>query len=95
MFSAAVVPVKCFHEGVLGMPLYGPWSPGGGQCASTDQILLKSVELFLRYCDLSIFQDSGNRWNTFDNIKFSIFGAFGLKTPIHTPEIGVLGNLTF
>jgi len=28
-------------------------------------------------------------------MEFSIFGAFGLKTPIHTPEIGVLGNLTF
>jgi len=28
----------------------------------------------------------------FDNIKFLIFCAFGLKTPIPAPEIGVFGR---
>jgi len=34
-------------------------------------------------------------WNgcsTFDNMKVLIFYAFGLKTPIHAPKIGVLGE---
>jgi len=33
-----------------------------------------------------------NRCSTFDNIKVSIFCVFGLKTPIHTPKIGVFGG---
>jgi len=35
-----------------------------------------------------------NRCCTFDNMKVLIFCAFGLKTPIHAPKIGVLGDLT-
>jgi len=35
-----------------------------------------------------------NRCSTFDNMKVLIFCAFGLKTPIHAPKIGVLGDLT-
>jgi len=35
-----------------------------------------------------------NRCSTFDNMKVLIFCAFGLKMPIHTPKIGVLGDLT-
>ena len=34
-----------------------------------------------------------NRCSTFDNMKVLIFCAFGLKTPIHAPKIGVLGDL--
>ena len=33
-----------------------------------------------------------NRCSTFGNMKVLIFCAFGLKTPIHTPKIGVLGG---
>jgi len=33
-----------------------------------------------------------NRCSTFDNMKVLIFYAFGLKTPIHAPKIGVLGR---
>jgi len=33
-----------------------------------------------------------NRCSTFDNMKVLIFCAFGLKTPIHAPKIGVLGG---
>jgi len=33
-----------------------------------------------------------NRCSTFDNMKVLIFCAFGLKTPIHAPKIGVLGE---
>jgi len=33
-----------------------------------------------------------NRCSTFDNMKVLIFCAFGLKTPIHAPKIGVLGR---
>jgi len=33
-----------------------------------------------------------NRCSTFDNMKFLIFCAFGLKTRIHAPEIRVLGG---
>jgi len=35
-----------------------------------------------------------NRCLTFDNMKVLIFCAFGLKTPIHAPKIGVFGDLT-
>ena len=35
-----------------------------------------------------------NRCSTFDNMNVLIFCAFGLKTPIHAPKIGVLGDLT-
>jgi len=34
-----------------------------------------------------------NRSSSFDNMKVLIFGAFGLKRPIHTPKIGVYGWL--
>ena len=30
--------------------------------------------------------------SSFNNMKFSIFGAFGLKTSIHAPKIGVFGR---
>ena len=33
-----------------------------------------------------------NRCSTFDNMKVLIFCAFGLKTPIRAPKIGVLGG---
>ena len=33
-----------------------------------------------------------NRCSTFDNMKVLIFCAFGLKTPIHAPKIGVFGG---
>ena len=33
-----------------------------------------------------------NRCSTFDNMKVLIFCAFGLKTPIHVPKIGVFGG---
>ena len=33
-----------------------------------------------------------NRCSSFDNMKLSIFCPFGLKTPIHTPKIGVFGG---
>jgi len=33
-----------------------------------------------------------NRCITFDNMKFLIFCAFGLKMNIHAPEIGVFGG---
>ena len=33
-----------------------------------------------------------NRCSTLDNMKVLIFCAFGLKTPIHAPKIGVLGG---
>jgi len=33
-----------------------------------------------------------NRCSTFDNMKVLIFCAFGLKTPIHAPEI-VFGGI--
>jgi len=61
MFPPAVVPVKChFYVGVLGVPFLWPLE-SGGQCASTDQISLKSVsvKLFLRYCDFVRFKDDG------------------------------------
>jgi len=35
-----------------------------------------------------------NRCSIFDNMKVLIFCAFGMKTPIHAPKIGVLGDLT-
>ena len=35
-----------------------------------------------------------NRSSTFDNMNVLIFCAFGLKTPIHAPKIGVFGDLT-
>jgi len=35
-----------------------------------------------------------NHCSTFDNMKVLIFCAFGLKTPIHVPEIGFLGDFT-
>jgi len=35
-----------------------------------------------------------NRCSAFDNMKVLIFCAFGLKTPIHAPKIGVWGDLT-
>jgi len=35
-----------------------------------------------------------NRYSTFDNIKVLTFCAFALKTPIHAPKIGFLGDLT-
>ena len=33
-----------------------------------------------------------NRCRTVDNMKVLIFCAFGLKTPIHAPKIGVFGG---
>ena len=33
-----------------------------------------------------------NRCSTFDNMKVLIFCAFGLKTPIYAPKIGVFGG---
>jgi len=33
-----------------------------------------------------------NRCSTLDNIKVLAFCAFGLKTPIYAPKIGVLGG---
>ena len=33
-----------------------------------------------------------NRCKSFDNMKLSIFFQFGLKTPIHAPNIGVFGG---
>ena len=33
-----------------------------------------------------------NRCSTFDNMNVLIFCAFGLKTPIHAPKIGVFGG---
>jgi len=33
-----------------------------------------------------------NRCSAFDNMKVLIFCAFGLKTPIHAPKIGVWGG---
>jgi len=33
-----------------------------------------------------------NRCSTFDNMKVLIFYAFGLKTHVHAPKIGVLGG---
>jgi len=35
-----------------------------------------------------------NRCNSFDNMKLSIFCTFGLKTPIHTPKIGLFRDFT-
>jgi len=35
-----------------------------------------------------------NRCSTFDNMKVLIFCVFGLKTPIHPPKLGFLGDLT-
>jgi len=35
-----------------------------------------------------------NRCSFFDNMKVLISGTFGLKTPIHVPEFGVLDDLT-
>jgi len=35
-----------------------------------------------------------NCCSTFDNMKVLIFCVFDLKTPIHAPKIGVLGDLT-
>ena len=32
-----------------------------------------------------------NRFSSLDNMKVSIFYAFGLKTPIHGPRIEILG----
>jgi len=34
-----------------------------------------------------------NRCSTFDNMKVLIFRVFGLKTPIHAPKLGFLGDL--
>ena len=33
-----------------------------------------------------------NRCSSFDNMHFFRFREFGLKTPIHTPKLGVLGG---
>jgi len=35
-----------------------------------------------------------DRCSNFDNMKVWIFGAFGLKMPIHVPKVEVLENLT-
>jgi len=35
-----------------------------------------------------------HRCSSFDNTKVSIFGAFGLKTPIHAPKLGFLDDFT-
>jgi len=35
-----------------------------------------------------------NRCSSFDNMPVSRFREFGLKTPIHAPKIGVLGDFT-
>jgi len=35
-----------------------------------------------------------NRSSSFDNMHVFQFREFGLKTPIHAPKIGVLGDLT-
>jgi len=35
-----------------------------------------------------------NRCSTFDNMKVLIFCVFGLKTPIHAPKLGFLGDFT-
>ena len=35
-----------------------------------------------------------HRYSSFDNMQVFIFCDLGLKTPIHAPKIGVLGDLT-
>ena len=35
-----------------------------------------------------------NRYSSFDNMQVLVFRDLGLKTPIHAPKIGVLGDLT-
>jgi len=35
-----------------------------------------------------------NRCSSFDNMHLFRFHEFGLKTPIHAPNIGVLGDFT-
>jgi len=47
------------------------------------------------HCLCSLYAKFGcDRCNSFDNMKVSIFGTFGYKTPIHGPKIGVLGIFT-
>jgi len=74
----------------------------------TPNPLSKSVKRFLRYYDFPIFEHGifgSLLFNTiqnlvvidnssFDNTKVWIFGAFGLKTPVHAPKVGVWGILT-